>query len=303
VPNIHGGRENLESIDFLRRLNRVVAERAPGAITLAEESTAWPGVSAPESQGGLGFQYKWNMGWMHDTLSYMARDPVHRSWHQNEMTFGMVYAYTERFVLPLSHDEVVHGKGSLLGKMPGDRWRKFANLRAYLAFMWTHPGKKLLFMGGELGQEAEWNHDAELAWDALGRSDHAGLQKLVGNLNRLYASTPALHQSDADPRGFRWLADDPAASVLAFLRTAGEEPAILFAANLTPEPRQEYVIGVPFGGVWDEVLNTDSSAYGGADIGNGGQVHAQETAAGGERHSLRLVLPPLGAVILRHRKG
>jgi 1,4-alpha-glucan branching enzyme len=302
VPNRYGGRENLESIDFLKRLNAVVAERCPGAIVVAEESTAWPGVTAPVSDGGLGFHYKWNMGWMHDTLHYMERDPVHRAWHHNEMTFGMVYAFTERFMLPLSHDEVVHGKGSLLGKMPGDRWRKFANLRSYLAFMWAHPGKKLLFMGGELGQESEWNHDAEIPWDLLSQPDHAGLQRLVRDLNRLYASTPALHRTDADPHGFRWLASDAAASVFAFLRRAGDgAPPIIFAANLTPEPRHDYVLGAPLPGVWEEVLNSDAAVYGGANIGAGGMLHTQHEPAGGEPFSLRLVLPPLGAVILRHR--
>ena len=299
-PNRHGGRENLESIAFLRRLNEVVAERCPGAITLAEESTAWPGVSAPVSEGGLGFTYKWNMGWMHDTLSYMERDPIHRSWHAREMTFGLVYAFSERFVLPISHDEVVHGKGSLIGKMPGDRWRKFANLRAYLAFMWAHPGKKLLFMGGEIGQEREWNHDAELDWDLLGQAGHLGLQRLVRDLNRLYVNEPALHASDARPEGFQWLAAASDATVFAFLRRPldGSAP-LIFAVNMTPEPRPGYRLGAPRPGIWREILNTDAAVYGGGDIGNGGQVRAHPGPAQGEPNSLELTLPPLGAVVLR----
>jgi 1,4-alpha-glucan branching enzyme len=301
VPNRYGGRENLEAIEFLRRLNGVIAERCPGAVTLAEESTAWPGVSAPVSEGGLGFAYKWNMGWMHDTLSYMQRDPIHRSWHHGQMTFGLVYAFTENFVLPISHDEVVHGKGSLLGKMPGDRWRKFANLRAYLAFMWTHPGKKLLFMGSELGQETEWNHDAEIPWDLLGQADHAGVQRLVRDLNRLYGEERALHRTDARPEGFQWLANDPAASVFAYLRQAPDaSPPVIFVANMTPEPQRTFRIGAPKAGIWREVLNTDSADYGGGNVGNGGAVHAEPTPCQGQPNSLSLVLPPLGAIVLRY---
>jgi 1,4-alpha-glucan branching enzyme len=301
VPNRYGGRENLESIEFLRRLNGVIAERCPGAVTIAEESTAWPGVSAPVSEGGLGFSYKWNMGWMHDTLSYMQRDPVYRSWHHGQMTFGLVYAFTENFVLPISHDEVVHGKGSLLGKMPGDRWRKFANLRAYLAFMWTHPGKKLLFMGSELGQESEWNHDAEIPWDLLAQGDHAGVQRLVRDLNRLYGEERALHRTDARPEGFQWLANDPTASVLAYLRQASDaSPPLIFVANMTPEPRPAYRIGAPKAGLWREVLNTDSADYGGGNVGNGGEVHAEPAPCQGQPNSLSLVLPPLGAIVLRY---
>jgi 1,4-alpha-glucan branching enzyme len=300
VPNQYGGRENLESIDFLRRLNSVVAERCPGAVTLAEESTAWPGVSAPISEGGLGFSYKWNMGWMHDTLSYMERDPLYRAWHHNELTFGLVYAFSERFVLPLSHDEVVHGKGSLYGKMPGDPWRKLANLRAYLSFMWAHPGKKLLFMGCELGQEREWSHDRELDWWLLERPGHAGLQRLVRDLNALYAAEPALHASDADPAGFRWLVgDDQANSVFAFLRTGPGGKPLLFAVNMTPEPRYGYRIGAPVGGRWREVLNSDAGSYGGGNIGSGGAVEARHEPAHGQPFALDVVLPPLGAVILK----
>jgi 1,4-alpha-glucan branching enzyme len=296
VPNVHGGRENLESVDFLKELNRVVAERCPGAITIAEESTAWPGVSAPVDQGGLGFAYKWNMGWMHDSLKYVERDPIHRSWHHHEMTFSLVYAWTERFMLPLSHDEVVHGKGSLLAKMPGDRWRQLATLRAYLAFMWAHPGKKLLFMGGELGQESEWSHDGEIAWHLLERSEHAALQRLVGDLNRLYRGERALHRGDADPAGFEWLVgDDAANSVFAFLRKGGKEDApIAFILNMTPQPHLDYRLRLPQAGRWRELLNTDSSVYGGSDRGNAGAVEAT-----GDPPMARIVLPPLAALVLR----
>src|SRR5262249_17873964 len=228
VPNVHGGRENLEAIGFLRHLNAVVAERCPGAIMVAEESTAWPGVSRPIADGGLGFSYKWNMGWMHDTLNYVSKDPVHRTYHHDDMTFGMLYAFSENFILPLSHDEVVHGKRSLLGKMPGDRWQRLANLRAYFGFMWGHPGKKLLFMGGEFAQEREWDHDRELDWNLLDDPAHAGVQRLVRDLNRIYAAEPALHRADCDPRGFEWvIADDRANSVFAFLRLAQEAAPVL----------------------------------------------------------------------------
>ena len=300
VPNVHGGRENLESVDFLKRLNGIVAEYAPGAVTIAEESTAWPGVSAPVSQGGLGFSFKWNMGWMHDTLHYMDQDPIHRSYNHNELTFGLVYAFSEKFVLPLSHDEVVHGKGSLIGKMPGDVWRKFANLRAYLGFMWTHPGKKLLFMGGELGQWKEWNHDAELDWALLDQPDHAGLQRLVRDLNRLYAAEPALHRTDADPQGFEWVVgDDAANSVFVFLRKAAGQPPLLCALNATPVPRHGYRVGVSQSGTWREVLNTDASVYGGGNLGSGGAVEAAPHGAHGKAHSIELVLPPLAMVVLK----
>ncbi|MDP1619277.1 1,4-alpha-glucan branching protein GlgB [Phenylobacterium sp.] len=302
VPNEHGGRENLESIAFLRRLNETVASRCPGAVTIAEESTAWPGVSSPVAEGGLGFNYKWNMGWMHDTLTYMQRDPVYRNWHQNELTFGLLYAFTERFVLPISHDEVVHGKGSLLGKMPGDRWRQFANLRAYLAFMWAHPGKKLLFMGCELAQPSEWNHDGAIPWELLEQPDHAGMQMLVRDLNLIYGREAALHQSDADPEGFAWICTDAEAGVFAFRRQAGRDaPPLIFAVNMTPEPQRDYRLGAPAAGVWAEVLNTDAARYGGGNIGNGGAVHTEPAQAHGLAASLQLTIPPLGAVILRHQ--
>jgi 1,4-alpha-glucan branching enzyme len=302
VPNKYGGRENLESVDFLKRLNMLVAERCPGAITLAEESTAWPGVSAPVAEGGLGFSYKWNMGWMHDTLQYVERDPLYRQWHHGEMTFGLVYAFSEKFVLPLSHDEVVHGKGSLIGKMPGDRWRQFATLRAYLAFMWTHPGKKLLFMGGEIAQEREWNHDAEIAWDSLEQPDHAAVQALVRDLNRLYAEEPALHARDADPAGFRWIEnDDSANSVFAYARIGPDGSAPIVALlNMTPEPRIGYEIGLPAIGCWRELLNSDAGHYGGGNVGNGGGIEALANPRHGLPASASVVLPPLAMIVLRH---
>lgn len=302
VPNVHGGRENLESVAFLKEMNRVVAERAPGAVTIAEESTAWPGVSAPLDQGGLGFSYKWNMGWMHDTLEYVKRDPVHRSWHHNEMTFSLVYAWSEKFVLPISHDEVVHGKGSLLGKMPGDRWRQLANLRAYLAFMWAHPGKKLLFMGCELGQESEWNHDDQVAWHLLERPDHAAMQRLVGDLNRLYNSEPALHRRDSDPGGFEWIdGGDVENSIFSFVRKGNEGDApIVFVLNMTPQPHHEYRIGLTHSGRWSEILNTDAAIYGGSNRGNAGAVEAEPAPHHGRPASAPLVVPPLGAVMLRY---
>ena len=299
VPNIHGGRENLEAVDFLRRLNTIVAERCPGAVMIAEESTAWPGVTAPVRDGGLGFAYKWNMGWMHDTLHYVERDPIHRRHHHQAMTFGLVYAYSERFVLPLSHDEVVHGKGSLLEKMPGDDWQKFAGLRGYLGFMWTHPGKKLLFMGGEIAQRREWNHDGEIDWDLLKDPRHRGVQQLVGDLNRLYRDLPALHAGDARPDGFRWLIENDAEqSVYAYLRTApGAEP-VLVLVNMTPVPRWGYRVGIPAGGWWREVFNSDADIYDGSGLGNGGGVDAREGGHGGEPAFLDLVLPPLATLIL-----
>jgi 1,4-alpha-glucan branching enzyme len=302
VPNVHGGRENLESVAFLKDINRIVLERCPGAVMIAEESTAWPGVSAPIDQGGLGFHYKWNMGWMHDTLQYAARDPMYRSWHHNEMTFSMVYAFSEKFVLPISHDEVVHGKGSLLGKMPGDRWRQLANLRAYLAFMWAHPGKKLLFMGCEIAQETEWNHDDQVAWHLLERPDHAAMQRLVGDLNRLYSDEPALHRRDCDPGGFEWIdGGDVANSIFSFLRKGSAGDAqIVFVLNMTPQPHHDYRIGLPLVGRWSEILNTDAAIYGGSNRGNSGAVEAGPEPHQGRPASAPLVVPPLGAVMLRY---
>jgi len=301
VPNVHGGRENLEAVGFLRHLNAVVKERCPGAMMIAEESTAWPGVTQPSGAHGLGFSYKWNMGWMHDTLQYIERDPVHRSYHHDELTFGLIYAFSEKFILPLSHDEVVYGKGSLIGKMPGDHWQKFANLRAYFGFMWGHPGKKLLFMGGEIAQWAEWNHDGEIDWATLGNPAHAGVQRLVRDLNRVYRAEAALHEHDSEPQGFRWvIGDDRSNSVFAFLRLGheGSRP-ILVVCNLTPAPRHDYRVGVPRAGRWREILNTDSAFYGGSNVGNAGAVQTLEHATHGLSQSIVLTLPPLGTVMLR----
>jgi 1,4-alpha-glucan branching enzyme len=300
VPNVYGGRENLEAIGFLRHFNAVVEERCPGAITLAEESTAWPGVSRPVHEGGLGFTFKWNMGWMHDTLRYMEYAPIHRRWHHNEMTFGLIYAFSEHFVLPLSHDEVVYGKGSLIGKMPGDEWQKFANLRAYFGFMWGHPGKKLLFMGGEIAQWREWNHDASLDWDLLDQPRHRGLQSVVRDLNALYSRAGALHQRDSVSTGFRWvIGDDADNSVFAFLRQGNDEAkVVLVVSNMTPVPRPSYRIGVPRPGYWRELLNTDASVYGGSNMGNGGGLETVPHQMHGEAQSLDLILPPLSTLFL-----
>ncbi|WP_199544799.1 1,4-alpha-glucan branching protein GlgB [Paraburkholderia kururiensis] len=302
VPNIYGGRENLESIAFLKRLNHEVryVPGAPGAITVAEESTAWPGVTSRIEDGGLGFDFKWNMGWMHDTLHYMHEDPVYRRYHHHNMTFGMVYAYSERFVLPLSHDEVVHGKGSLLGKMPGDRWQRFANLRAYFGFMWTHPGKKLLFMGGEFAQMAEFDHDGSPHWHLLDDPLHRGVQKLVRDLNHLYHDEPALYALDSDPGGFEWIiGDDTANSVFAWRRVDGAGREIVTVCNFTPVPREGYRVGLPRAGHWAEVLNTDAALYGGSNMGNAGLVVTQDIASHGKPQSAALVLPPLATIVLR----
>ncbi len=298
LPNARGGRENLDAVTFLRDLNSWLPEAAPGAYAIAEESTAWPGVTAPLSDGGLGFGLKWNMGWMHDTLEYYAREPIHRRFHHDELTFAMVYAYSERYVLPLSHDEVVHGKRSLLGKMPGDRWQQLANLRALLAFMWAHPGKKLLFMGGELAQEREWHHDHALDWDLLDVPGHRGMHSLVRDLNRCYRSEPALWAGDDDPGAFGWLAGtDADHNVFAFARydPGGGRPVVC-VVNLSPVPRYEYAIGFPAPGEWEELLDTDSRFFGGSDVGNGGMVMVApgETGAG----QARVTLPPLGVLWL-----
>ena len=302
IPNAHGGNENLEAIDFLRGLNEAVYANAPGIMTAAEESTSWGGVSKPTYAGGLGFGFKWNMGWMNDTLRYMGFDPVHRRFHHNEMTFGLLYAFSENFVLPLSHDEVVHGKGSLLGRMPGDRWQKFANLRAYFGFMWGHPGKKLLFMGGEFGQEREWNHDQSLDWHLLDQPEHSGLRTLIGDLNRLYRALPALHQLDCDAAGFDWLvAEDAGNSVLAWARRGdNEEDFAIIACNFTPVLRQGYRIGVPKAGRFREAINTDSAVYGGSNIGNIGGVQSEPISAHGRENSVNLTLPPLATIILEY---
>jgi 1,4-alpha-glucan branching enzyme len=302
VPNVHGGRENLEAISLLQRINEAVGALAPGAITLAEESTSFPGVSRPTSGGGLGFFYKWNMGWMNDTLQYMHEDPVHRRWHHNKMSFGLVYAFSENFVLPISHDEVVHGKGSMLGKMPGDEWQRFANLRAYYGFMWGHPGKKLLFMGQEFAQADEWSHDRYLPWQLLDDSRHRGVQSLVRDLNQLYRQQPALHQRDCESHGFEWLvSDDADQSVLAWIRYGDTGIPVMVVCNFTPVPRLSYRIGVPDNlERWCEVLNTDSRHYGGGNLGNGTDVlRAEPIAAQGRSHSISLTLPPLATIFLQ----
>jgi 1,4-alpha-glucan branching enzyme len=300
VPNVHGGRENLEAIAFLKRMNEVVGGERPQAVTLAEESTAFPAVSRPTYAGGLGFHYKWNMGWMHDTLSYMARDPLYRKHHHGEMTFGLVYAFNENFVLPISHDEVVHGKGSMLTKMPGDRWQKFANLRAYYGFMFGHPGKKLLFMGCEFAQEREWNHDQSLDWHLLGDRHHEGVQRLLHDLNRLYAATPALYQRDFVPEGFEWIDhNDADRSVLAFARHGNAPGAmVVVVCNFTPQVHENCRFGVPRAGVYVERINTDSAHYGGSNVGAPfGEITAEAVAWHGKAHSLQLTLPPLATVI------
>jgi 1,4-alpha-glucan branching enzyme len=299
LPNVHGGRENLEAIAFLKRVNEVLGSECPQAITLAEESTAFPAVSRPTFAGGLGFHYKWNMGWMHDTLQHIQRDPIHRRWHQGELSFGLVYAFTENFVLPLSHDEVVHGKGSMLGKMPGDAWQRMANLRAYYGFLFGHPGKKLLFMGAEFAQEREWNHDASLDWHLLDQPAHAGVQRLVRDLNRLYAAHPALHALDCDGAGFEWVRhDDTERSIVAFVRRGGDGVApMLVVCNGTPTPHRGLRLGVPDGGTWVERLNTDSAHYGGSNVGTPlGRAGTDRTPCDGRAQSIVIDLPPLASV-------
>jgi 1,4-alpha-glucan branching enzyme len=300
IPNRFGGRENLEAIEFLRRMNEAVYTHAEGAVTVAEESTAWPMVSRPPYVGGLGFGYKWNMGWMHDTLLYMSKDPVHRKHYHDSLTFGLLYAFSENFVLPLSHDEVVHGKGSLLNKMPGDRWQKFANLRAYLAFMYTMPGKKLLFMGGEFGQEREWNHDAGLDWHLLDDARHAGVHRLVRDLNQAYRGVPALHELDCEPEGFEWIdCHDAEQSVISYIRRGKDrDQFVVVACNFTPVVRRDYRIGVPLAGLYAERLNTDSEFYGGSGVGNSGHCVADATPCHGRPFSLALTLPPLAVLVL-----
>jgi 1,4-alpha-glucan branching enzyme len=301
IPNQYGGRENLEAIQFLRRFNEDVYAACPDVVTIAEESTAWPMVSRPTYVGGLGFGLKWDMGWMHDTLDYFQRDPIYRRYHHNKLTFRSLYLSSENFVLPLSHDEVVHGKGSLLGKMPGDEWQKFANLRLLLGYMWTQPGKKLLFMGGEFGQWREWSHESSLDWHLLDFPSHQGIQRWVTDLNRLYRAEPALHELDCDPAGFEWIdADDADASVLSFLRrgrSTGDVIAVV--CNFTPMTRYNYRIGVPRGGFWEEVLNGDARDYGGSGQGNFGGVDASIIPSHGRPYSLNVTLPPLAVVCFK----
>jgi 1,4-alpha-glucan branching enzyme len=303
VPNRFGGRENLDAVAFVKELNEAVFGLHPGATVIAEESTAWPGVSRPTYLGGLGFGFKWNMGWMHDTLDYFSHDPVHRRFHHGELTFGLLYAWTENFVLPLSHDEVVHGKGSLLNKMPGDRWQQLANLRALFGWMWAHPGKQLLFMGGEFGQEREWNHETQLDWWILDQWDeHRRLRSMVRSLNEVYRAEPALWENDMDPGGFAWIdANDGEQSVLSFLRRradGGVADAVACVANLTPVPRYGYRIGLPAPGRWRELLNTDAVEWGGSGVGNYGAVVADEMPWHGQRWSAAITLPPLGVLWL-----
>ena len=304
VPNKYGGRENIDAIDFLRRLNAAVYEHFPDTQTIAEESTDWPMVSRPTYVGGLGFGLKWDMGWMHDTLQYMRKEPVHRRYHQDKLTFRMLYAFHENFVLPLSHDEVVYGKGSLLGKMSGDDWQKFANLRALYGYMYAQPAKKLLFMGGEFGQWREWSHDGSLDWDLVDYPLHSGVQQWIRDLNRLYRSEPALHELDCEPAGFEWIdCGDAESSVVSLIRK-GKSTAnlVLMVCNFTPVPRQEYRIGAPHGGFWREALNSDATEYGGSGMGNRGGVDADPWPQHGRPFSLALTLPPLSVLFLTDNK-
>jgi 1,4-alpha-glucan branching enzyme len=299
VPNIHGGRENLEAIQLFQRVNTITYGEVPGIMTVAEESTAFPGVSKPVDMGGLGFGFKWNMGWMNDTLSYMQKDPIHRKWHHHQMTFGLHYAWSENFILPISHDEVVHGKGSMIAKMPGGAVEKFANLRAYYAFMWTHPGKKLLFMGQEFAQGAEWNHNRSLDWHQCDQPEHRGVQLLVRDLNLLYRATPALYRHDCRPEGFQWLdATNADESVYAWIRRgAPGEPEVVVVSNMTPVFRERFRVGLPHGGPWSEAVNTDAALYGGGNRGNFGGIHAEPVPWHGQAQSAEIVLAPLATVI------
>ncbi|HEX7184675.1 MAG TPA: 1,4-alpha-glucan branching protein GlgB [Thermoanaerobaculia bacterium] len=300
IPNRYGGRENLDAIQFLRTLNEEVYETYPDAQMIAEESTAWPMVSRPTYVGGLGFGFKWDMGWMHDTLKYLSHDPIHRKYHHNQMTFRMIYAFNESFVMPLSHDEVVHGKGSLINKMPGDKWQKLANLRLLYAYMYSQPGKKLLFMGAELAQWREWNHDSSLDWDLLEDEAHAGIASWLEDLNRLYREDPALHELDSSPDGFEWIdANDAENSVFSYLRKGKSGDPVVAVFNFTPLPRDNYRVGVPGGGRYREILNSDATRYGGTNHGNMGSVQAVPVPLHGRSHSLTLSLPPLGVVFLK----
>jgi 1,4-alpha-glucan branching enzyme len=298
IPNIHGGNENLEAISFLKEMNLQIYARHPGVMMVAEESTSWPGVSRPVYVGGLGFGFKWDMGWMHDTLDYFSKEPIYRRFHHRDLTFGFVYAWFENFMLPLSHDEVVYGKRSLLDKMPGDRWQKFANLRALFGYMWARPGKKILFMGGEFGQWREWNHDASLDWNLLDEADHRGVQNLIRDLNRIYRAEPALWEADHQPSGFQWIdANNTDENVIAFMRIAPSSGRkLICVCNFAPVVRAGYRVGVPTAGVYREILNSDSAMYGGSNQGNSGAVTAEQIPWHGLPHSLSLRLPPLGTV-------
>ncbi len=307
IPNRHGGKENLEAVEFLRRMNEAVYRDHPDTVTVAEESTAWPMVSRPTTMGGLGFGMKWNMGWMHDTLAYMSHDPIHRRYHHGGLTFSIDYAFNENFVLPLSHDEVVHGKGSLIARMPGDEWRQFANLRALFGMMWTHPGKKLLFMGGEFAQRREWAHEGELEWRLAQLPGHAGVQRLVADLNRLYRSEPALHELDFAPAGFEWVeSHDAAHSVIAFLRKAASAgaPPLLVVCNLTPVQRDGYRVGVPHAGRWRELLNSDAEVYARQRRRKPRRCRSRRRSSRrAAANSLSLTLPALSTIVLRHESA
>jgi len=299
APNEYGGNEDLDAVRFLKDFNTVAYREQPGSMTVAEESTAWPSVSRPVYLGGLGFGFKWNMGWMHDSLQYISKDPIYRRFHHHQLTFSLIYAFSENFILPISHDEVVHGKGSLLGKMPGDTWRKFANLRSYLGYMWAHPGKQLLFMGCELGQEAEWSHERSIDWESLADPDHAGVQALVGDLNRVYREQAALWEQDAKPDGFSWIdPNDVDDNALSFIRWAADGRPLVCLCNFSPVPRSDYRIGLPTVGRWVEVLNTDSETYGGTNVGNMGVVEAEAIEWDNQPASARLTLPPLATIWL-----
>ena len=302
IPNKYGGNENLEAVDFIRQLNAVTHEQHPGSLMIAEESTAWPAVSRPTYLGGLGFSMKWNMGWMHDTLSYMEKDPIYRHYHHDLLTFGLLYAFTENFVLPFSHDEVVHGKKSMLDKMPGDGWQKFASLRLLYTFMFSYPGKKLLFQGCEFGQGKEWNFNEALDWELLERPQHQGIRQIICDLNRLYRDEPGLHEVDFDGAGFEWIdCHDSSQSVLSYIRkdrSGGRLVAAVF--NFTPVPRTNYRIGVPEAGIWREAINSDAEFYGGSNVGNQGRVRSEEISWMGRPHSIPIALPPLGGLILVH---
>ena len=303
IPNEYGGRENIDAIEFLRRMNSEVYRHYPGVQTIAEESTSWPMVSRPNYVGGLGFGLKWDMGWMHDTLSYMSLDPIYRKYHHNKLTFRMLYAFHENFVLPLSHDEVVYGKGSLLRKMPGDDWQRFANLRLLFGYMYAQPAKKLVFMGGEFGQWNEWTHDQGLEWDLLDRPAHAGLQKWLADLNRFYRAEAALHEMDCEPAGFEWIdCNDSETSVISLMRKGKPtSDIILVVCNFTPVPRFNYRLGAPRGGFWKEILNSDSKDYGGSGQGNFGGIDAVPVPVHGRPWSLTVTLPPLGIVYFTSR--
>jgi 1,4-alpha-glucan branching enzyme len=305
IPNRYGGRENIEAIEFLKQLNGAIYEIHPNVQTIAEESTAWPMVSRPVYAGGLGFGLKWDMGWMHDTLEYFSTDPIYRKYHQDKLTFRMIYAFHENFIMPLSHDEVVYGKGSLLGKMPGDDWQRFANLRALVGYMYAQPGKKLLFMGAEIGQWREWQHDQSLDWHLLEKPEHAGIQMWIGDLNRSYRSEPALHELDCDPAGFEWIdCRDAESSVVSLLRKARrDDRTVLVICNFTPVPRLNYQVGVPRGGLWRELLNSDAKDYGGSGMGNMGEVEAAPVPAHGRHFSLLLTLPPLSTLFFVSEAG